>query len=227
MRRHPRNRQPGDRRLVGGVCAARPHRISHDRLPADFVEGDVLRAVAGGGCDGHHLLHARRVFHRPGQRLHAAHRSADHRRQRANAQMIEQPRLRRHHVGYGDHREVHRKRLTGPWISAGRARAAHAAAQHIGADHEPIIRVHRLARPHQPRPPAGLAGARVGAGNILIEREGVADQDGIGAIGVEPAIGFIGDGEIRQHAAAGQRKAARQGHAAIKAKAFIHQGNAQ
>ena len=224
VRRHARHGQARRWRLVGRIGTARPHRISHDRLPANFVEGDILRAVAGRGGNRHHLLHPRRMVHRPGECLHAAHRSANHRRQRADAQVIEQPRLRFHHVGDRDHRETHGKWLAITRINAGRPRGAHAAAQHIGADHEPIFRVHRLAWPDQPRPPPRLAGARVGAGDILIERERVADQDRIGAVCVQLAIGFIGNGEFRQHTAARQREIPGQHHAAIKAKAFIHCG---
>ena len=224
MRRHARHGESRRRRLVGRIGTARPHRISHDRLPANFVKRDILRAVAGRGGNCHHLFHPRRMVHRPGQRLHAAHRSANDGRQRTDAEMIKQPCLRFHHVGDGDHREIHRERLARTRIDARWPGGAHAAAEHIGADHEPMFGIDRLARPHQPRPPAGLARNGVGAGQILIPGQRVAHQDGVGGVGVQLAIGFIGDGEFGQHTAARQREIPGQRHAAIKAKTFIHCG---
>ena len=224
MRRHARHGEARRRRFVGNICSARPYRISHDCLPANFVKRDILRAVAGRGGNCHNLLHPRRMVHRPGQRLHAAHRTTNHRRQRTDAEMIKQPRLRFHHVGDGDHREIHRERLARARIDARRPGAAHAAAQHIGADHEPMFGIDRLARPHQPRPPTGLARNGVGAGQILITCQRVAHQNRVSAIGVQLAIGFIGDGEFGQHTAARQREIPGQRHAAIKAKTFVHCG---
>src|SRR5207248_1028059 len=48
-------------------------------------------------------------------------------------------------------------------------------------------------------PPSGLAGDGVHIGNVLVAGERMADQNGVGARGVELAIGLVGDlewGEI-------------------------------
>ena len=57
------------------------------------------------------------------------------------------------------------------------------------------------------RPPAGLAGDRMGAGDMLVAGQRMADQDRVAAVGVQRAIGFIGDVDRRQRAAAVERAA--------------------
>ena len=52
-----------------------------------------------------------------------------------------------------------------------------------------------LAGPDQRRPPAGLAGDRVRVGDVLVAGQRMADQDRVAALGVERAIGLVGDRE--------------------------------
>ena len=68
----------------------------------------------------------------PLQHLHAAHRTAGDREQRVDAEMIEQHRLRTHHVADGDDREIKAPGLAGLGIGRGRPRRAHAAADTFG-----------------------------------------------------------------------------------------------
>src|SRR6185503_16309784 len=80
-------------------------------------------------------------------------------------------------------------------IDLARAGRAHAGAQHIDADHKIAIGVDRLAGSDHRLPPPRLAGDGVGFGNELIPGQGVADEDGIGALSVEFAVSLISDGE--------------------------------
>ena len=180
------------------IFAALPVGIGHDRLAAHFVEGDVLRRMARGAGDGHHGAHALGIGRRPLQRLHPAHRAADHRQQFFDSQGIDQHGLRPHHVAHGDQREMQPEGLAGRRIDFGGAGRAHAAANDIGADHEEAVGVDGLARSHHGRPPAGLAGDGMIGGDELVAGQGMADQDGVALVGVERAIGHIGDGEGRQ-----------------------------
>ncbi len=142
------------------------------------------------------------IGRRPLQHLHAAHRAADHRQQLVDAQMLDQALLRPHHVADGDQRKSQAVGLAGGGIDLGRAGRAHAAAQHIGADHEEAVGVDRLAGAHHGGPPAGLAGDGMVAGHELVAGQGMADQDGVALGGIERAIGHVGDREGRQVAAA-------------------------
>ena len=162
--------------------------------------------------------------HRPVERLHAAHRAADDGRQYADAEMIEQPRLGIDHVANGDHRKRHAEALARRRIDAGRAGRAAAPTQHIATDDEMPVGVDRQAPPDQPRPPAGLAGARIMAGDILVHRQRMTNEDGVAALGVEHAIRLIADVQPGQCQAIGKRKRPRQHRVPVKAEAAIQAG---
>ena len=73
-----------------------------------------------------------------------------------------------------------------------------ATADHVRADDEVTVGIERPARPDQGFPPAGLAGHRMDVGDVLIAGQRMTDQDGVGAIGIELAVGLIGDLERRE-----------------------------
>ena len=53
VRAHARDREPAPRiGALGEIAPAAPFRIGHHRLAADFVEGDVLRRMAGRAAIG-------------------------------------------------------------------------------------------------------------------------------------------------------------------------------
>ena len=135
---------------------------------------------------------------RPLQHLHAAHRSAGDGEQRVDAEMVEQHRLRAHHVADGDDRKFETVGLAGLRIDRGRPGRAHAAADHVGADDEIALGVDRLAGTDHGFPPAVLPGHRMHARDMLVAGQRMADQDGVAALGIEPAIGLVGDLERRQ-----------------------------
>ena len=77
-------------------------------------------------------------------------------------------------------------------IERERAGGAHAAAQHVDADDEVARRIEHLARADQALPPAFLAGDGMLLGDELVERQRMADQDGVRLVGVERAVGLVG-----------------------------------
>ena len=175
------------------VIAGMPVRIGHDRLPPDLVKGDVLGRVAGSRCKHDGGEHALGVSRRPLQGLHAAHRAADDGEQLINTQMIEQPGLRTHHVGDGDHRESGAVGRACRGVRVSRAGAAHTAPQNIRADDEVAVGIEGFSRPDQRVPPARLAGDGMIIGDVLIAGQGMADQDRIAARRVQMAMRRIGD----------------------------------
>ena len=72
--------------------------------------------------------------------------------------------------------------LAGLRIDRGRAGRAHAAADHVRADDEIALGVDRLAGADHGLPPAGLAGHRMHAGDVLVAGQRVADQHRIAAL---------------------------------------------
>jgi hypothetical protein len=72
--------------------------------------------------------------------------------------MVDQHRLRAHHVADGDDRKVEAIGLAGRRIGRGRAGRAHAAAEHVGADDEEAVGVDRPAGADHRSPTSRLAG---------------------------------------------------------------------
>ena len=180
------------------IAAVAPLRIGHHGLAADLVEGDVLRRVPRRAGDRQRGEHAVRIARRPLQHLHAAHRAAGHREQRLDPELVEQHGLRPHHVADGDDGKFQSPRLAGLRIGRGRPGRAHAGAEHVRADHEVTLGVDRLAGADHGLPPAGLAGHRIGARHMMVAGQRVADQHRVGALGVERAVGLVGDLERRE-----------------------------
>ena len=134
-----------------------------------------------------------RIARRPLQHLHAAERAAGDREHRVDAEMVEQHRLRPHHVAHGDDGKVEAPRHAGGGVGRGGAGRAHAAADDVGADDEIALGVDRPAGPDQGLPPARLAGHRMLVDDVLVAGQRVADEHRIAARGVERAVGLISD----------------------------------
>jgi hypothetical protein len=122
--------------------------------------------------------------------------------------VIDQALLHLHHVADRDHRKIQRIGAAAGRVDTARPGGAFAAADDVGADHPIDIGVKGLARPDHAVPPAGVAVLGVvDAGGVMIAGEGVADQDGIGALGIGLAIGFKG----HRHRAQGVARFEHQG----------------
>ncbi len=198
-RGHARNRQSAMRQgTLLGVTALTPFRVCHHGLAAEFVERNVLGRVARRARRRHRGKYPLRIGHGPLQHLHAAHRSADNAKQRIDAEAVEQHRLRAHHVGNGHDRKIQPPWLAGGRVGRSRPGRAHAAADDVGADDEVTVDVERQPVADHVLPPSRLARHRMHVCDMLIERQRMADQNGIGALGVELAIGLVGDLERRE-----------------------------
>ena len=196
------HRQPPRGRLAAVIIAVAPVGIGDDRLPAYFVERDLLRAVPRSGGDRHRRHHRVGIRYRPLQSLHPAHGAARKAEQPRNAQMIDQHLLQPHHVANGDYRKRHGIRTTRGGVDGRGSRRAAATAQHIRTDDEILVGVERLARPDHVVPPARLAGFRTDAGGMRIAGKRVQDQDGIALLRVQRAIRLVGHLHRRQRGAA-------------------------
>jgi len=181
--------------------------IGQDRLPRDLVERDVLGRQVGRGRDHDRVAEAVRIADRPGERLHAAEAAAHHRRPGADAEPVGEPRLRVDPVLDGDEREVRAPRRPGLRMDRRRPARAEAASEVVDADDEEAVGVERLARAHHVVPPADVAlVAFVPAGDVMRGVERVADEHRVARVGVQRAVGLVGELEPRQRAAAGERE---------------------
>ena len=107
--------------------------------------------------------------------------------------MVEQRRLRAYHVANRDDRKSQPIGLAGCRVLRRRAGRAHAAAEHIRTDDEEAVGVDRKARADDRIPPAVLAGYGMHVVNVLVAGQRMADQDCVGTLGVEFAVGLVGD----------------------------------
>ncbi len=107
--------------------------------------------------------------------------------------MVEQHRLRTHHVANGNDGKIQAPRLAGFRIDRRRAGRAHAGADHIRADHKIALGVDRPARTDHGLPPARLLGNGMHARNVLVARERMTNQHRVGARRIQPAICLVGD----------------------------------
>ena len=175
-----------------------PIRIGHHGLPAEFVERDVLRRMPRAAGDRQRREHALRIGRGPLQRLHAAHRAADHAEQRVDAEPVDQHGLRAHHVGNGDDRKIQPPQLAGGGIGRGRAGRAHAAADHVRADDEIVVGVERRPGPtmvsHQP----GLPVTGCTLATCWSPVSAWQTRMALERVGIEFAVGLIGDLERRK-----------------------------
>ena len=203
---HPRDRQAVLRAAVAFVAAAGEGRVALDRVAGDDVEGQRLRAHPRRRGDAHAAFHPRGVRGRPGHRLVPAERAADDGTELLDAQPVEQPALRLHHVGDRDDREVRPVHAAGSRVHARRPGRAAAAAEHVGAHDEPAggVDAEARARTDEPVPPTGQV-ARVVPGRVAVAGERVANEHRVGAVGGELAPGLVGDVDRWQLPAEHQR----------------------
>ena len=192
---------------VLGVVAAVPGGVLHDGLAADLVEGDGLGAFAAGGGHGEDAAGEVGEVGGEAQREHAAHGAADDGVEFRDAEVVEEEFLRAHHVADGDEGKLDPVGAAGFGVEGGRAGGALAAAEDVGADDEEAAGVDGLAGADEVVPPAGFfVGRRVPAGGVVVAAEGVADEDGVVARGVEGAVGFVAEGEGGEGLTAAERK---------------------
>src|SRR3546814_1612535 len=79
----------------------------------------------------------------------------------------------------------------------------------------------RLARTHHALPPDLFALQRVGRGDILIEGQGMANEDCVGTLRIERTISFIGKLYGGKRRAAIQRQRPRQDHLPGEAETVV------
>mmetsp|Transcript_6957 Transcript_6957/g.17795 ORF Transcript_6957/g.17795 Transcript_6957/m.17795 type:complete len:414 (+) Transcript_6957:373-1614(+) len=153
------------RRLVHLVRPALPRRVGIDRLALALADADLPRLVAAGRGERHDGTCTQPLHrHPPLERLHAAHAAPDGGGHALDAELQQDLLLQSNHVANGHHREVHAPLLTRVRVDGGGPRRAVAAAQHVGAEDEVLLRVKRPAGAEERCPPGlhvGVACQRV------------------------------------------------------------------
>ena len=160
---------------------------------ADRGERDVLRGEPGRAADLDSRGELVGMVDRPLQHLHRPERAADRRGEPLDAEVREQPAVHLDQVGHGEEREAEPVRPARRRVERGRAGGAAAAAEQVGRDDVPAVRVERLAGADQVVPPAGAVGIAVMAGCMRVARERVAHEDRVRGVGAELAVGLVGD----------------------------------
>ena len=201
MAQHPRQGQPDQRAgAVAIVLASAVVGIAEDRVAADDVEGQGLAGQPRRGGQGDGAGQGLGEPRGPGEHHVSAQRAADHRPQTPDAQVRRQPPLGLDDVAHGDHGEIAAVRAAGLGVDAVGAGRAAAAAEDVGTDHEVTVGVDGLARPDGDLPPARVVLVVVPR-NVRIARQRVANEHGVVAPGVEPAVGLVDHGNLGKSSA--------------------------
>ena len=165
--------------------------VGQDGLARHIVERDVLRAQTRRGRNHQRMAHPFGEIHRPLQRLHTAQAAAHHGRPLRNAQAVGQQCLAFHPVRHGHHREIRAVLPPCFGIGAQRPGAACAAAQIVQRHHEEFVRVDGFARANHVVPPARIFVVRaVPSGGVVRAGKRVANQNRVGFVGIQFAVGF-------------------------------------
>ena len=181
---------------VGGVVAVVPIGILENRLAADFIESYGLGTLAGGGGHGEEAVDKMGKGDAPLEHLHAAHGPSDGGVEFGDADGAEPTFLGTNHVGDGNDGEVDAKGLTGGGVDRERTGGALAAADDVTAEDKVAVGVEGFAGADDVVPPAGFAVREaMDTGTVMIAREGVADEDGVVAGGIEAAVGLVANRE--------------------------------
>ena len=110
-------------------------------------------------------------------------------------------------VFHGDERKIRAVRARSFGVDRQRAGRAKTRAEVVDADDKEPIRINRFARPDHVVPPADvLRLAGVNTGNVMRGIERVADQNRVGFVRIQRAVGFKGEIVGAQGRAAGERE---------------------
>ena len=164
-------------------------------------------AVEDGGFesagDGNDVADFFRIAGRKGQGEEAADGGADDGVELLDPEMVEERDLGFDEVGDGEVWEGGSERFSGFRIDVGRARAAVASAEVVGADHEKAVGIDGFARPDHFIPPAfveflgpirtAFGGIRMGARGVMGSRECVEEENGVGLVVVQGAPGRVSE----------------------------------
>ena len=193
--------------LLRGEIAVVKCRIGHDRLPRDFVEGDVLRRQVRRRSDHQRVGDALRITRGPAHRLHAAERTAHDCGEFVDAEFVDQARVRIDPVFHRHERKIGAVRLAGFRTNRQRPGRAKTRPQIVYANDEKTIGIDRFAGPDHVVPPADIAAiVFVMAGHVMRSVECMTDQNRIGFFRVQRAVGLIGQIVFAQSCATGERQ---------------------
>ncbi len=180
MTNHPGNCQTSVRAFYAGVLTIVKIPICQYRISTYRIECDRLSAKMRSCGNWYRGFNKVRIFNRPLQNLHPAHRTADYGQKLFYPELVQQQLLNLDHISYSYNRKVQTVRLVCLRINRRRPRRPAAAAQKVWANNKILICIDSLARPDHNIPPAGfLVIGTVVAGNVSVAAESVANQNNI------------------------------------------------
>ena len=137
---------------------------------------------------------------RPAQHLVPTERPPDDRAKMRNAEQINEALLHVDHVLHGHEREVAAVRLAGFRIDRDGPGRATAAAENVRANHEEALGIEGLTRADHTFPPAEIVVGVVTC-RVRVSCDRMADEDRVVPLGVQGAVGFVGNLDAREYLA--------------------------
>ena len=190
------------------VIAAIKIRIGFDAGDLLEIEDALEHRGFDAGADGNYGADAARVTRGQAETKEAANGSSDHGVEGFDPEMIEKPNLRIDDVADSQYGEVRSPDFTSGGIDGRGACGAVAAAEIIGANDKQFPRVERPARTDEFLPPSLMeffrpssikpGHIRIQTGCVLAAGHRVKQEDRVGSLGVQPAIGLVGKCETRK-----------------------------
>ncbi len=181
--------------------------IGSDGVARYLVKSDILRAEFHRRGDDNRMAQPIRIFQSPAHNLHATETAANDGSPLTDTELVRQSGLTFYPVSDPQRWEIRSPGLTGIRVDGYGAGATVTATDIIRTDDKKTAGIEGFSRSDMIVPPTRpLIGHTVISGGVVVATEGVTNEDGVAAIGVQFPIGFHHQCVIVECSAAGKRE---------------------